>query len=146
MNFLDKIIGGGIGSILEGASSVIDSLQAGKLNKQEAVKQLTEIADREKSRMHDEAVAEIGAKERILVAELQQGDAFTKRARPFVVYSGPLIVIAEVVMRYIAHFKGLSAPATPDILTWYLPMWAGYGSVYAWGRSTEKRASNGGSL
>lgn len=144
MSFIDKLIGGGVAGILKGAEGIIDAVQEGKLKKAEALVQLREIADRESARTHDEIVAEIGAKERIMVAELQQGDAFTKRARPFVIYTGPFVVLLLALLYYIAFYRGQPPPPTPDFVDWYLAAWAGYGSVYSWGRTQEKRAAIAG--
>jgi hypothetical protein len=138
MAWYDKIIGGGLGAMAEGAASIIEALQAGKIKKHEAEAMLQELKDRELARGHEDFKAELGAKERIIVAELQQGDTFTKRARPFVIYTGPVIVFALAIMYYISWWKNTTMPPTPDFILWYLGAWAGYGSVYAFGRTKEK--------
>jgi len=74
----------------------------------------------------------------IIVAEMQQGDRYTKRARPTVVYSGLLFIfLVHVAFPIFAHFTG---DAVPDISLPHEFWWAWTGVVAVWmtGRSMEK--------
>ena len=53
------------------------------------------INDREKQ-IHDTYKQEINASKEVIVAELQQSDNFTKRARPTVIYAGLLFILLEM--------------------------------------------------
>jgi hypothetical protein len=138
MAWYDKIIGGGLGAMAEGAASIIEALQSGKIKKAEAETMLQELKDKELARTHEDFAVELGAKERIMIAELEQGDNFTKRARPFVIYTGPVIVVLLILMHYVCVFAKIPIPPTPDFVPWYLGAWASYGSIYAVGRTIEK--------
>ena len=84
---------------------------------------------------------ELQAKERVLVAELQQGDSYTKRARPTVVYAGlGILVVNHIVLPWVTYFTG---QVIPDI---QIPavFWGGWsGIVMTWsiGRTVEKRGA-----
>jgi hypothetical protein len=87
---------------------------------------------------------ELEAKERILVAELAQDDKFTKRARPTVVYTGLVLVLFEVVARYVTFWFGVELPESEGKLVttmvpaefWYA--WGGICGTWVIGRSAEK--------
>lgn len=82
---------------------------------------------------------EIQAKERVLVAELQQGDNYTKRARPTVVYAGLAIAFVNyVLLPWVAHFAGLSLPEI-NVPTEFWVGWSGIVATWVIGRSAERR-------
>lgn len=100
------------------------------------------------------------AKGQIIVAEMQQGDNFTKRARPMVVYAGlVMIAINYVAFPFLGRLVALSAilftdagiiPATITPVLEPLPLpiefwtaWGGVVSIWVLGRSAEKRGSGG---
>lgn len=88
---------------------------------------------------------EIQAKERILVAELQQGDKFTKRARPSLVYVGLLFALAETVVRVVLVLQG---QPFPEGLTTVVPppfwaAWTGVTGAWVIGRTAERRGLQG---
>ena len=65
--------------------------------------------------------AELEAKSAVLQAELSQGDPFTKRARPAVVYAGlAFIFLNHVLSPIVAAFGGLQIPnlALPGEFWW----------------------------
>jgi hypothetical protein len=83
--------------------------------------------------------AEMEAKERVLVAELQQGDNYTKRARPTVVYAGlALVLVNNVILPWVAHFTGSVIPAI-DIPGVFWTGWSGITATWFIGRSAERR-------
>jgi len=85
--------------------------------------------------------AEIKAKQAIIVAEMQSGDVFTKRARPMMAYAGmALIVLNYGILPWVARFSGV--PATPVPLP--VEFWGAWGtvvSVWQVGRSLERRGA-----
>lgn len=101
----------------------------------------------------DEALIETS--KQVILAELQQGDTFTKRARPAIIYVGLLAVVFNHMLipffnriaEWIAIAKGTSLEAfgglTPMTLPsdfWYV--WGGVASVWIIGRSAEKKGAN----
>jgi len=142
-NWLTKLTGSGVTEIAKQGAELYEKIAAGHLGKKELSLELEKIAAAQFEEVSHEVIAELGAKERIIIAELQQGDAFTKRARPAVVYSGPIIFFALMLIHYISIWMGHPAPPAPPYTEWYLSAWAGYGSVYAVGRTIEKRGTGG---
>ncbi len=92
---------------------------------------------------------ELEAQKSILVAELQQGDNYTKRARPTVVYVGLIFILLEIFgIRHIVlnnldlGENALAIIESSDaIFKTFLAAWAGVVGVYAVGRSIEKRGT-----
>jgi len=75
-----------------------------------------------------------------MIAELNQSDNYTKRARPTVLYAGLLIMfINNVLLPWIAYFKtGLADIPTINLPSEFWIAWGGVASVYAFGRTKEK--------
>jgi hypothetical protein len=93
---------------------------------------------------------ELNAKKEILLAELNQGDKYTKRARPTVVYVGLVFILLEVaglrhlILEAVAdngeQLKTLLA-SSDKIFNTFLWAWGGVLGVYSIGRSAEKRGT-----
>lgn len=83
--------------------------------------------------------AELEAKQRIIVAEMAQGDTYTKRARPTLIYFGMLVVFFNYclvpLVQLLAEVK--ISPFALPVEFWLA--WGGAVSVYSVGRSYEKR-------
>jgi hypothetical protein len=138
MSFLDKIIGGGVGSIVKELGDVADKFITTDAEKQ-AFRLQTEAALTARfAKAEETAQAEINAQRDIIVAELTQGDNYTKRARPTIVYVG----------LFMAVFNYTLAPFISAMFSKVLPMlvipaefwtiWGGVCGLYVWKRSQEK--------
>lgn len=93
MSWFSNLFSGGVEKVVEKVGDTIDDLTLSKEEKQEFKLKLQQIWMQRESEIETTVRKNLEAKERILVAELQQGDSYTKRARPSVVYFG-LIMIA----------------------------------------------------
>jgi hypothetical protein len=110
--------------------------------------------------MADEIARRDDAKSRIIVAELSQGDNYTKRARPTVVYGGLLMIaINYVLFPFLARlaaasylFSGAAGQVPQSLINLLSPLdlpgefWAAWGGVvgtWVLGRSLEKRGATG---
>lgn len=82
--------------------------------------------------------ATIRAKERIMVAELTQGDTYTKRARPTVVYAGLVMLLLCYVLPPYFGMKQIELP--PE----FFYVWGGIVSTWIIGRSAERKGAVGG--
>lgn len=134
-----------IGTVLKPVFDVVDKLILDK-DLAQKLKHEFLMAD------YREAEGEIHAKRDIIVAELQQSDNFTKRARPAVVYTGLgamvfnycFIPFFKFVIGVIAQLGGSTITITPEPFAlppefWWA--WGGVLSVYVVGRSVEKTKS-----
>ena len=139
MSWITDIFKGGteglVNSIAEAADRFITTdaeKMANKLETQKLVlNRMTEI--------EHTISTELEAKQKIITAELAQGDVYTKRARPTVVYFG-LVVIAfnycliPLIMTFVRN-----SPAPFELPTEFWIAWGGIVSTWVVGRSAEKR-------
>lgn len=140
----------GIRSVADLAKAVVERVFPPKMTaaeKAQAQVQLQEILEKRENSI-------IEAQRAIIVAEMQQGDNYTKRARPTVVYMGLLFiglvhVVFPVAIKLVMAFK--ASALAPDQITQFssllnlsLPgeFWAAWGavvSIWSIGRSAEKK-------
>ena len=85
--------------------------------------------------------AEMQAKEHVIVAEMQQGDKYTKRARPSLVYAGLLFAFIEVATRVVLIVQGLGMPEgmVSIVPPQFWAAWTGVTGTWVIGRSMERR-------
>lgn len=87
--------------------------------------------------VYEEQLAD--SRSKVLVAELQQSDKYTKRARPSIIYVGLFVIVfnyvlVQPIMALFGHpdFVPINLPA----LFW--ATWGGITGTYSIGRSLEK--------
>ena len=148
MSWLGKIFAGGAGSLIESVGNVADKFITTDDERNEFKLEIEALLQRRDSEIEQTIRAELSAKERMLIAELKQGDSYTKRARPTVVYVGlAFIGLNYILMPLIGRLAGLFSDAAIDTSPLAdLPMefWAAWGGICAtWsiGRTAEKRGS-----
>lgn len=151
MSIVQDVLSASTGSFLDKASTAIKRFITTDKERLELQNEMESLLQQRDAEVEKTIRAELGAKERTLVAELQQGDNYTKRARPTVVYAGLLFiainhVLFPIVARLLTLFAGelaaediamLTAPI--DLPTQFWAAWAGICSVWVLGRSAEKR-------
>lgn len=136
MSWLSNILGGGIGDVLKGATSLIDEIITTPEERDLLKLKFAELTASQANSIEETVRAELQAKERVLVAELTQGDAFTKRARPTVVYAG-LVFIA-----YNYCIAPSFALGVLDLPTEFWVAWGGIVATWSIGRTAEKRGAH----
>ena len=138
MGWLSKVLGGGA---LEGVSSIIGRFKMDPKDKV-ALEQALIARDMNVEKTIQQ---ELSSREKILVAELTQGDNFTKRARPAVVWTGLGVVVLNYVLGpMVVGAWNLFAEAPIVYSTYDLPDafwlgWSGIVGTYSIGRTLEKR-------
>ncbi len=118
-------------------------------NQRQFLTEMEQLTQKRESEIEQTIRAELKAQENILVAELQQGDRYTKRARPTVIYVGLFFILLElfgirhIVLDQLALGENaLSILQGSDaVFKTFLAAWAGVVGVYAVGRSMEKRGT-----
>lgn len=139
MDLLKKLFSKGITDVVDSVSNVIDRFTLSKEEKQEFKLEMQSRMMKLESELEETYRKELDARQEIIKAELAQGDSYTKRARPTIVYSGlAFIFLVYVIVPVIAYISG--ANEMPDI---HLPgeFWWAWGTVvgvYGVGRSAEK--------
>jgi len=127
----------GLGSVADFATSIVERFFPPKMTdaeKAQAQIQLQDMLQRREDNLID-------AQKSIMVSEMRQGDSFTKRARPCMVYAGlGFIFLVHVAFPIIVFFTGKPMPdlSLPGEFWW---AWTGVCGVWVIGRSAEKRGS-----
>ena len=124
----------GIGSAFDAAKTIVNKFLPDKMGDGE--KAQIELQVQELLTTRDNALVE--SKKAIMVAELNQGDNYTKRARPTLVYAGLFFIFIVHVLFPIATFffgKEMPSLSLPEEFWW---TWGGVCSAWVIGRSAEK--------
>lgn len=125
----------GIGSVADAAKTIVNKLLPDKMS--EAEKATAQLGIQQLLTARDNTLDQ--ARRDVIVAELNQGDNYTKRARPTIVYGGLVFIgLVHVVFPMVAAFTNITTPdlALPPEFWW---TWGGVTGVYSLGRSAEKR-------
>jgi hypothetical protein len=144
---LSKIFSTGATEFAEGVAGIVDRFVTTPDERAEAQRAILELAEQRDQRREESARQTMQSRERVLVAELQQGDSYTKRARPSVVYVGlGVAVLQGVVTPWIeAVLRAFSdADFVMPAVSMPVEFWAGWAGIVAtWsiGRSMEKRGA-----
>ena len=140
MSFISSILGGGAKGLLDGIGGIIDGVTTTDEERAAAKLKVQQLVASQNSEVEQTFRRELEAKERILVAELQQSDGYTKRARPSIVYSGLLIALGSAVAKFLG--SDVDPSTLVPVEFWYA--WGGVTGTWVVGRTMEKRgASNG---
>jgi len=125
----------GIGSVANAAKAIANKFLPDKMS--EADKAQAQLGIQGLLTERDNTVDK--SRRDIIVAELNQGDNYTKRARPTIIYAG--LVFIGLVHVVFPILKGLLQINTPELTLpsqfWW--SWSGVSGIYALGRSAEKR-------
>jgi hypothetical protein len=130
----------GLGSVADFATSMADRFFPKKMDETEKAGKTLEFIKALEGR---EASREANQKE-VIVAELNQGDLFTKRARPSIIYFGLAVIgLNHVILPWAAWMIVNIFSKTVELPIIELPAefwytWGGVCSVYVWGRTKEK--------
>lgn len=130
----------GIGSVADFASTLVKRVFPPKMTDAEkatAQIRLQDMLEKRESSLID-------AQKSIIVSEMQQGDNFTKRARPTLVYCGLLFIfLVHVLFPIAAFFTGKPMPASLGLPPEFWWAWSGVCGAWIIGRSAEKRGVTG---
>ena len=137
---LFDLLTGPITGLVGAIGGVIDSLTTTDEEKNAAKVEFARLAAATEFQMIQELTKELEAKERVIVAELQQGDNYTKRARPTVVYVGlGAFLFNYVLAPTVATLLGTTLTPVEFPAEFWMG-WSGIVMTWSVGRSFEKRA------
>ena len=139
MGILTSLFSSGIGTTIEAIGSTVKKFVTTDNDRMQMQKELEAILQKRDSEVEQTIRKELEARERIMVAEMQQSDNYTKRARPTVVYFGLFAIFFNYMLVPL-----LQSVTTAQIQPFPLPAefwlaWGGVVGVYSIGRSMEKR-------
>lgn len=141
MSWITRIFGGSVGSLVEQVGDVADKFHLSGEEKQKFKLEMEALVQRRDLEIEETIRTELQSKERVLVAELTQGDTYTKRARPTVVYAG----LGFIFMNYCI-IPAIQSLAGVQVKPFELPTefwigWSGIVATWSIGRSAEKRGA-----
>ncbi len=143
MSWFGKLFSGGVGSVITAVGDVADRFIETDDEKRLFKQEMAVIVQARESELEQTIRAELSAKERILVAELNQGDNYTKRARPTVVYFGLVLIgVNYCVFPVLAAFADYNGPLALPLPTEFWAAWGGIVATWSIGRSAEKRGAS----
>ena len=124
-----------VGGLIGPASKIIDDLHTSGEEKLAARQAMEKLIQQREAQVEETIRTELEAKHAIIVAELNQSDNYTKRARPTVIYAG----LAFITWNYcVAPALGWGSFPLPQ--EFWLG-WSGIVATYSIGRSAEKRGT-----
>jgi len=124
----------GIGSIADLAKGVFDHFWPPDMSPEIKAKMQLEL----ETKLQEREDKLVGVQRDIIVAEMQQADSYTKRARPTIVYAGlGFIFLVNVAFPILAFFTGRPIPELNLPGDFWLA-WGGVCSIWVIGRSAEK--------
>lgn len=148
-DWFTRLTSSAFGGLLDSVGNLVDRFTLDKEEKAQLKLEMEKLLAGAESELEQTMRAELQAKERILVAELSQGDNYTKRARPTVVYVGLGAIVfnycvAPLVGWGIVEFAPGYVNALPELVLppefWYA--WGGIVATWSVGRTMERRGSN----
>ncbi len=144
----------GLGSVADFAGTVVERIFPKKMDEAEKAQKQIEL----QAMLQEREDVVIKSKTNIMVAELQQGDKLTKRARPMIIYTGlafialvhvifPICVKLAILGCLIFNAEALTTEVQTTLKSFmdlslptaFWTSWGGTVSIYAIGRSAEKR-------
>lgn len=117
-----------------------------KQNQRNFLLHMEELVQQREKEVEETIRTELEVKKNIIMAELNQDDKFTKRARPTVVYIGLIFILFELLgLRHII-LNSLDVNMevinnSDEIFKMFLGVWGSVLGVYSIGRSVEKRGT-----
>lgn len=144
--WVSDLLSGGLVNIGKGIADIVDKFKLTPDEKAQFELQMETLLQKATSELEQTMRTELQAKERILVAELTQGDSYTKRARPTVVYGGLVFiainyVLAPILMWFAIQVSGVQMPEFPTLDLppefWY--GWSGIVATWTVSRTMERR-------
>jgi hypothetical protein len=142
MSWLSKIFSGSVGDVVDKVGSVVDRFVTTGEDKQRFKLELESLLQKRDREVQETIRTELQSRERVLVAELTQGDSYTKRARPTVVYAGlAFILFNYCIVPFIGAVASNSNMVALDLPTEFWVGWSGIVATWSIGRTVEKRGA-----
>ena len=129
----------GLGSIADLAGNIIDKIWPPGADPN--LKEQTRLELEKMISLRENVIIE--AQRAIIVAEMQQQDKFTKRARPMLVYAGLFFIfLVNVAFPFVTYFTKETLPALqlPDDFWW---AWGSVVGIWSIGRTLERKGAGG---
>ena len=156
--FLKKIFTSGVGEFAEKVGSVVDRFVHTKDEKAEFMLEMERLLQQRDSEIEATIQKELETAATVITAELQQGDNYTKRARPTIIYTGlAMYVLNSIIFPKLAILTAfisnevnrqivIDALQPVAIPPEFAVAWGGIVAIYSGGRTLEKRGARGAAV
>lgn len=138
MSWFTDLFSGGAGSVISSIGNVADRFIETDDEKAAFKLEVQRVISARESEIEQTVRSNLQAKERILVAELNQGDNYTKRARPTVVYFGLVMIGVNYLIVPTLSMLNVGEVINFPLPTEFWAAWGGIVATWAVGRSAEK--------
>ena len=147
-DWFSRITSSAFGGLLDSIGNIFDRFTLDKEEKAQLKLEMEKLLQAAESELEQTMRTELQTKERIMVAELTQGDNYTKRARPTVVYGGLFMIfynysLVPLFAWILRNFSDGYLTALPQLPLpsefWYA--WGGIVATWSVGRTMERRGS-----
>jgi hypothetical protein len=138
MSWVSKILGAVTGGAVKEIGDVVDKFHTSTEEKELIKIKIEEVMQKRDSEIEQTIRKEMEAKERIVVAELNQSDNYTKRARPTVIYFGLFMIFINYVLVPAISMLALGQPQSFPLPAEFWGAWCGIAMTWSIGRSAEK--------
>lgn len=139
MYFFRNFFGKGITDVVSSVGDVIDRFTLTKEEKQKFKMEMQSQLMKLESELEASYRKELDTRQEIIKSEMAQGDLYTKRARPTIIYAGMLFIffvyVLVPVIAYVSGANQLPAIELPGEFWW---AWGTVVGVYGVGRTAEK--------
>ena len=156
-NFLTKIFTSGVGEFAEKIGGVADRFIHTKDEKAAFTLEMEALLQKRDSEIEATIQKELDTAARVIEAEMNQDDKYTKRARPTIIYTGlvmfvlnsiifPKLAVAAVLLNDPAMQALVVSALQPVIIPdAFILAWGGVVAIYSGGRTLEKRGARSAS-
>ena len=152
MGLIDKLFSGGASAIAGAVDQLVGRFVESPAEKNELTSELRQLIAQRDTEIEHTFRVEMESKQAIMVAEMKNGDKWTSRARPMIIYAGLGAFILNGTIFPIAMAIILTIQGVPwhliNMAQYQLPVpqeliagWTVATSVYAWSRGKEKLGS-----
>jgi hypothetical protein len=139
MSWFTQLFTGGVGELVDKVGETVDRFHLSGEEKQTFKLELRRLLQQRQAQVEQTVRKNLEARERVLVAELTQGDNYTKRARPTVVYGGLIMIgINYVIAPFFGQLFGADAMQAFQLPGEFWAAWGGVVATWSIGRSLEK--------
>lgn len=130
-----------VGKLMGGVKSVVSRVITTETERGQVEIELQKILQDGAAEIEASVRQEMASRERVIVAEMQSGDNYTRRARPTVVYAGlAAMAVNHIVLPWIAYYSG-NPPPSIEIPGIFWTAWGGVVATWSVGRTMEKRGA-----
>lgn len=139
MDWLSKIFSSSAGGFVESVANTVGKFVTTDKEREQLRIELEALLQKRDAELEETFRTEMEAKERVLVAELNQDDNYTKRARPTLVYFGLFVIFFNYcfipLIQLMKGVENIQPFMLPEEFWW---AWGGVVSTWTIGKSFER--------